>query len=168
MAEETDRWFETSDVIPMFPSLVWQIQLRAARHEAIDAKILAVLARMRSGAPLLAPGRGWQSVPTLHQLDELQELVDCVNHATRGILRFWRIGCDAFEITGCWATVLAPGASHRMHSHPNNFLCAIYYVQTQPGADSVNFHDPRIQTGIIRPPVVERSPPRTPIRSSCG
>ena len=59
------------------------------------------------------------------------------------------------EITACWATVLASGASHRVHSHPNNFLSAVYYVHTCPGADTINFHDPRNQTGVIRPPVVE-------------
>ena len=31
----------------------------------------------------------------------------------------------------------------------------MYYVRTHPGADTINFHDPRNQTGIIRPPVVE-------------
>jgi uncharacterized protein (TIGR02466 family) len=49
----------------------------------------------------------------------------------------------------------APGAAHREHSHPNNFLSAVYYVRTRPGADSINFHDPRSQAGVIRPPVTE-------------
>ena len=31
----------------------------------------------------------------------------------------------------------------------------MYYVRTRPGADTVNFHDPRNQAGIIRPPVAE-------------
>src|SRR4029077_1668000 len=31
----------------------------------------------------------------------------------------------------------------------------LYYVQVQPGADTINFHDPRQQTGIIRAPVTE-------------
>jgi len=35
------------------------------------------------------------------------------------------------------------GAAHKMHHHPNNFLSGVYYVRT------------RIQSGIIRPPVVE-------------
>lgn len=42
-----------------------------------------------------------------------------------------------------------------MHSHPNNFLSGVYYVQTHVGADTINFHDPRQQTGIIRPPVTQ-------------
>ena len=31
----------------------------------------------------------------------------------------------------------------------------MYYVRTRPGADSINFHDPRSQAGVIRPPVTE-------------
>ena len=36
---------------------------------------------------------------------------------------------------------------------PNNFLSGVYYLQTAPGADTINFHDPRPQSGIIRPPI---------------
>ena len=85
----------------------------------------------------------------------LANLVSCINHAVEGVLRFLKIGYDDFAITGCWANVNTKGASHRMHSHPNNFLSGVYYVQTDHGADTINFHDPRHQTGIIRPPVKE-------------
>ncbi len=30
----------------------------------------------------------------------------------------------------------------------------MYYVRTWPGADTINFHDPRSQTGVIRSPVM--------------
>jgi uncharacterized protein (TIGR02466 family) len=73
--------------------------------------------------------------------------------AVAKILKFLSIGYDAVELTGCWATVLARGASHTIHRHPNNFLSGVYYLQTCAGADTINFHDPRAQTGIIRPPV---------------
>ena len=35
------------------------------------------------------------------------------------------------------------------------FLSGVYYVRTHPGTDTMNFHDPRNQAGVIRPPVVE-------------
>jgi uncharacterized protein (TIGR02466 family) len=149
------RWREASAVIPMFPTLVWKIQLEAQLREAIGVQALAALARMRRDLPPLAPGQGWQSLQSLHQLDDFRDLVACVNRAVLGILRFLRIGYDAYEVTACWATVLAIGASHKSHQHPNNFLSGVYYVRTHPGADTINFHDPRSQTGIIRPPVVE-------------
>lgn len=155
MVKEKDPWIETSDAIPMFPSLVWKIQLNSALHEAIDARVLALLATLRRDLPALEPGCGWQSENTLHKRQEFRDLVACVNKAAKSVLRFLRIGYEAFEITGCWATVLAKGAVHRAHSHPNNFLSAVYYVRTQAGADTINFHDPRNQTGIIRPPVTE-------------
>jgi uncharacterized protein (TIGR02466 family) len=155
MTKESNRWIEASDVIPMFPTLVWKIQLRKQLHEAINAKIVQTLEGSRTGLPTLESGRGWQSEQRLHEREELQDLVHCINDATKGILRFLRIGYEAFEITGCWATVLAQGAVHRAHRHPNNFLSGAYYVRTHPGADTINFHDPRTQANVIRPPVTE-------------
>jgi len=65
------------------------------------------------------------------------------------ILRFLRIGHDAFEITACFGTVLAKRAAHKIHSHPNNFLSGVYYVRTQPGTDTINFHHLRRQTSLV-------------------
>ena len=83
------------------------------------------------------------------------ELVSCINEATATVFAYLKIGFEGFELTACWANVSTVGAGHRIHSHPNNFLSGVYYVKTQTGADSINFHDPRVQTGIIRPPVTE-------------
>ncbi|HEY2927542.1 TIGR02466 family protein, partial [Piscinibacter sp.] len=155
MVKDSQRWMEASDVIPMFPTLVWKLQIEAGLRDALQARILPALAEMRRELPPLAHGRGWQSAQDLHRRDELRELVSCVERGATSVLRFLRIGNDAFEITACWATVLAPGAAHKLHSHPNNFLSGVYYVRTRAGADTINFHDPRRQTGVIRPPVVE-------------
>jgi uncharacterized protein (TIGR02466 family) len=139
----------------MFPTLVWKVQLQAQLRDTISARVLPALSLMRSQHPPLGHGEGWQSIQTLHTLEEFQELVSPVRQAVEGILRFLRIGYDAFEITACWATVLAPGAEHRVHDHPNNFLSGVYYLRTHVGADTINFHDPRSQAGVIRPPVTE-------------
>lgn len=155
MVKESDAWFEASDVIPMFPTLVWKILLKAELRDAIDAKALTVLERLRRGLPTLKPGQGWQSEQTLHQRDEFLELISCASRVAKGILRFLRIGQDVFEVTGCWATVLATGAIHKTHSHPNNFLSGVYYLRIHPGADTISFHDPRSQARVIRPSVVE-------------
>jgi uncharacterized protein (TIGR02466 family) len=154
MSKGSARWVSASDVIPMFPTLVWKVQLEAQLRKRIDAKMLGALKRMRKAGPPLAPGRGWQSKQTLHTVEEFRELALCVRRAAAGVLSFLKVGYDAFEISACWATVLATGAAHSIHHHPNNYLSAVYYLRTSRGADSINFHDPRSQTGIIRPPVV--------------
>src|SRR5207245_1821253 len=99
-----------------------------------------------------------------HGREELRELCSCVRRTAASVLQFLKIGDEAIEITGCWANLYAPGAAHRAHSHPNNYLSAVYYVRTFPGADTINFHDPRSQTGVLRPPS-RSSPTSTPIRS---
>ena len=148
-------WIENSDVVSLFPTLVWKIQVRAEVHEPIDAAALGLLCSLRQGQPELKSGEAWQSGHALHRREELRELCDCVSRAAASVLQFLNIGERAIEITGCWANLYAPCAAHRAHSHPNNYLSAVYYVRTWPGADSINFHDPRSQTGVIRPPVTE-------------
>ena len=155
MLGQGSRWNDASDVIPMFPTLVWKIELAAQLRETIDATAFAALSRMRRDSPPVAPGKGWQSAQSLHRLDDFQDLVYCMRQAVAGILQFLRIAYDKFEITACWATILTPGAEHKAHYHPNNFLSGVYYLRTHPGADTINFHDPRNQTGVLRPPVVE-------------
>ena len=146
---------ESSDVVTMFPSLVWKLQIEPGLRDVLRANILAAIAGMRAGLPALAHGDGWQSGHSLHQRDDFGEFVECALQGVASVLRFLRIGEEACEITGCWASVLAAGGAHRLHSHPNNFLSGAYYVCTWPGADTINFHDPRRQAAVIRPPVVE-------------
>ena len=118
MAKDNEPWIEASDVTPMFPTLVWTLQLKADLRDAMQARILAALEGIRRDLPRLAPGQGWQSEQTLHQREGFRNLVACVNHAAKGILQFLKIGCDALEITGCWANVLAKGAAQKAHSIP--------------------------------------------------
>jgi uncharacterized protein (TIGR02466 family) len=155
MDKHSRRWSEASEVIPMFPSMLWKTQIESGVRDAMGARILQALADMRRDAPSLEPGQGWQSAQDLHEHEAMRELVSCIGHCAKSVLRFLRIGTSELEITGCWATVLARGASHKLHSHPNNFLSGVYYVRTGEGADTINFHDPRSQASVIRPPVVE-------------
>jgi len=91
----------------MFATLVWKIELEAQLREAIGAQALAAIARLRRDLPPLAPGQGWQSVQSLHELDDFRDLVACVHRVVPGVLRFLRIGDDAYQISACWATVLS-------------------------------------------------------------
>ena len=58
MAKENEPWFETSDITPMFPSLVWKLQLKTDVSEAMEARILGALEGIRRDLPRLAPGQG--------------------------------------------------------------------------------------------------------------
>ena len=150
-----------SRAMRLFPTVVWRAEIRPDVHRRINEAIVAKLAELRRGTAAPAAGHGWQSEHDLHELDEFRELIESIGVTVRDVLDYLRIGEVAFEITGCWANVNAPGVAHRMHSHPNNFLSGVYYVRVPRGGDTINFHDPRSQTGILRPPVVELSADNT-------
>ena len=52
---------EASDVVAMFPSLVWKIQLDAGLRDSLNPKIEEALAEMRRELPPLSAGQGWHS-----------------------------------------------------------------------------------------------------------
>jgi uncharacterized protein (TIGR02466 family) len=155
VAADNELWTEAPEVVRLFPTFVWRCQLRPEIHQPINAAILKQLDAMRRGQPPLDRGMAWQSGHQLHQLQELRGVVSSIQTAVDRVLDFVRIGDLKASLTGCWINVNAPAAEHKMHTHPNNFLSGVYYVQVQDGADSINFHDPRAQTAVIRPPVLE-------------
>src|SRR5260221_6145513 len=114
MGNQNARWSEVSDVIPMFPTLVWKIELEAPLREAIGARVLTALAHLRRDLPPLAPGQGGQSVQSLHERYDFRDLVSCMHRGVPGILKFLKVGYDAYEVTACWATVLSTSAAHQM------------------------------------------------------
>ena len=152
---EKDKWMEASEVLSIFPTFVWKIQLTSEFRQRVNSNILQLINQIKPDLAEIPPGGLWQSRQDLHNREQMMDLISCIDSTAQTVLRFLKVGQSEIEITGCWANINASGASHPIHSHPNNFLSGIYYVSTHPGADSVNFHDPRSQTSIIRPPVTE-------------
>jgi len=155
MSTKDENWIEDANMLSIFPTFVWKVQSRPEFYEKVNARILKALNRMNSNLADLSPGDSWQSKQQLHKCEEFIDLVPRILTSTKAVLEFLKAGFGEVEITGCWANINSAGASHAVHSHPNNFLSGVYYVQTQAGADTINFHDPRSQTSIIRPPVTE-------------
>ncbi|HEY6002852.1 MAG TPA: 2OG-Fe(II) oxygenase family protein [Anaeromyxobacter sp.] len=149
--DERDR----PEVIRLFPSFVWKARLGNEDRAAVRAAILEEVSAQRGGAADPEPGQVWQSRHGLHRVPALEPLVRHLRLGIEQVLAFLHVGSAPFEITGMWVNVAAPGGAVRMHNHPNNFLSGVYYVQVHEGADTINFHDPRPQTAVVRPPVSE-------------
>jgi uncharacterized protein (TIGR02466 family) len=143
------------EVIRLFPSFVWKTRLVSDARAAVRAAVLDQVSAERGGAADPEAGQVWQSRHGLHRLPALEPLVRHVRAGVEQVLAFLRVGTAPFELTGLWVNVAGRGGAVRMHHHPNNFLSGVYYVQVQEGADSINFHDPRSQAAVVRPPVTE-------------
>jgi uncharacterized protein (TIGR02466 family) len=136
----------------LFPTYVWRGDVpEAARLELADI-LLKELASLGAPVAHLKTGENWQSEHDLHLRSGFRLLATWIQRASRELLDHLYIQPDVI-ITGCWANVNAPGTGHRLHSHRNNFLSGAYYLQTQDGADTINFFDPKVQAGAIRPTV---------------
>ena len=142
----------SSEVIRLFPTFLWKSRLRPELVARISAGTLARIDELMRGVATLEPGTCWQSSHGLHRDEALTELMGVIDREVRDVLVFLKADEAQCRVTGCWANVHAPGGFHAMHSHPNNFLSGVYYVKSQAGADTINFHDPRPQTAIMRPP----------------
>jgi uncharacterized protein (TIGR02466 family) len=143
----------TPEVVRLFPTFVWQSRLEPACYEPLNRDLLAQIETLMQAGDGTQTGATWQSGHTLQRKPEFGALITRIEAAVSETLGFIKVLNAPFHITGCWANVLGAGEAHARHSHPNNFLSGVYYVQTQEGADTINFHDPRPQTAIIRPPV---------------
>lgn len=102
----TDRksWIESSDVFALFSTVVWKIQVAADLRASVGTGMLAVLRPPQQELPELKAGKAWQSGVAMHRREKLRELCDCVRRAATSVLQFLRVGDQALEITGCWAT----------------------------------------------------------------
>jgi uncharacterized protein (TIGR02466 family) len=156
----SDKAFGALEVLHIFPTFVWKAELPSA--QSLNSALLDVLSGL--GAPLsnLRPGENWQSDHQLHTRPSLRPLTEWIAAAARNLLDYLRIPQDV-AITGCWANINPPGTGHRLHSHRNNYLSGVYYVQTQEGADTINFFDPKVQAGVIRPSALEPTAENTEV-----
>lgn len=157
MLDEPGQAVANTEVVPLFPTFVWKTELKAAAYGPINETIKAKLRESTMSLSALAPGEKWQTNQELHELQEFRDLTSYINASVKGILDFLKITYESFFITGCWANISAKGARHKAHTHPNNFLSGVYYVQAAEGADTITFEDPRPQTYVMAPAPSELS-----------
>lgn len=143
--------FEKSATIPLFATPIWGFDLPPADAQAINAGLTAHLEDWFTPRPQIPEGETWQTTQDLHEKDAFAPLYPFVDSAIQETLKALGIGDTAYVITGCWANINPPGGAHRPHSHPNNVVSGVYYVQSLGEGDEILFHDPRPQAHVIQP-----------------
>ena len=96
----------------------------------------------------------WQSHPKLHTEPKYKALADKINEVTTLVFKDKKYVYDRFEITDMWSNILKPGETHRPHTHSNNILSGVYYVESDEVA-GIQFYDPRPAAGVINPELKE-------------
>jgi uncharacterized protein (TIGR02466 family) len=145
--------FAETEAIGLFPTYLWMHQLNPRDRDRVNSAIREKLTSLRANLPSEVPKQGSQTDQNLHTLPEFQELNKFILAATKGIVDFLKIAEESIEITSCWANINPHGATNPWHTHPNNYLGGVYYVDTPADAATIIFQDPRPQSYVVSPRV---------------
>jgi len=143
--------FQTKNSLALFPTTIWSFQIPTDTFGHINTGLRNKLDQLIAAAPDKNHKGSWQTDHDLHTLPEMQELNGYFMNAANEVIGILSTRQKDVEITGCWANISPPGISHESHTHPNNFLSAVYYVSVPPGGHQITFHDPRHQIHILAP-----------------
>ena len=142
--------------MPLFAVPIWAHQLEHDDAAHLNAHLLDQVAVLKSQLPgTVQPGQGWQTRTDLHKLEPFAGMFEIINMASRQVLDMLKVAPTPFEITGCWMNIKPRGSGHVLHGHPNNYLSGVYYVKAPKGADSIVFHDFRMNRQVIEPRYTE-------------
>jgi len=137
--------------IKLFPTLIWK--RKVDNFDSLNQNILDNINRLMK-EDNRDSRRKWHSERLLMNHEFMSEINEQVIQFSHDIIKMINIKYDGnIKITGAWVNASPPGIKHHVHSHPNNYLSGVYYVRAHPGADTINFLDPRMVVGLIRPPI---------------
>ncbi|HZD24667.1 MAG TPA: 2OG-Fe(II) oxygenase family protein [Alphaproteobacteria bacterium] len=149
--------FANKAIAELFPTLVWVFDLAPADAEKANAAILGWLDKVASPRPAPTNDLSLQTDYDVHETPAFRPLRPMLDRAVRDVFTFLRLSSDRYLVTGAWINVSAPGIRHHTHTHPNNYLSAVYYVATPKGGDTIRFYDPRPQAHVLQPPQTQMS-----------
>ncbi len=144
-------------VLELFPTPLWSVDLDAAATTALNASLSREIEKILGPRPALPRGGSWQTDPVLHRHPGFAELTGLIERTAVGALKFLALKSPRAAVTGMWANVNPKGGQASAHTHPNNFLSAVYYVKVPPGEGVIQFTDPRPAAEVMLPPIAEEN-----------
>lgn len=142
-------------VIELFPTPLWSVDLDPDSARTLNDRLQAEIDRLLSPRPAVPRGGSWQTDPVLHRHPGFADLVGLIDRTAAGALKFLGLKTPGAGITGMWANINPKGGQSSAHTHPNNFLSAVYYVKVPRGEGEIHFVDPRPQAEVMLPPTAE-------------
>ena len=99
----------------------------------------------------------WQSNhnPNLHEHQKYKPLGKKVLELSKEYIEDLKFEFDDHYITGMWSNILKPGEFHSPHTHSNNLVSGVFYLQTNDNSPAITFLDPRPQSSVLQPQAKE-------------
>ena len=71
----------------------------------------------------------WQTGPDLHKTEPFKWFANDIGKTAFDIIDKLNYNVEQIEITGMWGNILQPGETHSPHTHSNNFLSGVFYLE---------------------------------------
>ena len=116
-----------------FPTSIHEVKLNIETHDKTNM--------------LVYIKKGGQD-DNLHTMSYFKSLADKILKSSEKILKDGEYQFEKIEITNMWGNLLKKGNSHPPHTHSNNILSGVYYLQS---GSPIQFFDPRPAATILKP-----------------
>tara|TARA_B100000780_G_C21044917_1_gene419432 strand:+ start:419 stop:1036 length:618 start_codon:yes stop_codon:yes gene_type:complete len=94
----------------------------------------------------------YQTEDDIHNMSFFQDFRSHIIKINKYILDELDYDYEDITITNMWGNILSADSSiHAPHTHSNNFLSGVYYLQTEGETAPIEFFDPRPQASISVP-----------------
>ena len=90
----------------------------------------------------------------MHEDPRIQEFKNFVLDTCKDAMENQGYFPQDLELSGMWGVEQTKHGYHRQHTHPNNWMCGVFYVDAFPG-DGITFHDPRLRANAIQPKTMQ-------------
>lgn len=146
----------------LFPTPIWTASLDDLSE--YSEPMIERIEAMRLTDPGLTRSNvgGWHSPDRLHELDEFRPLAAAVMELLhQEVARALLLDTEDHEffVQTMWSMVNFKHSYNFVHRHPACLFSGVYYLRCSEGSGTLNFHDPRADVRMLRPPLREESEP---------
>ena len=92
----------------------------------------------------------FQTGPNLDQAEPFKWFAQDIGKTAFDIFDKLNYNVQDIEITGMWGNILKPGETHPPHTHSNNFLSGVFYLESD-AETGIIFSDPRPASDVLVP-----------------
>ena len=92
----------------------------------------------------------FQTGPNLDRTEPFKWFANDIGKTAFDIFDKLNYNVQDIEITGMWGNILKPGETHPPHTHSNNFLSGVFYLESD-AETGIIFSDPRPAADVLVP-----------------
>ena len=127
-----------------FPTIIHEFNLDIPIHDKIQ-----MVSYIKNSE--IKPNGTRQTEDDINKISYFKHLKDTVINLNKGVLDKLGYEYEDIIITNMWGNLMSSGHTHSPHTHSNNFLSGVFYLQGDEISSPIEFFDPRPQTGILIP-----------------